>query len=210
MKLYWLLFGFLLLPFGGWSQEDNASRKFKGGLLLGLSTSQIDGDGYEGWNKVGPWGGAYVNTFLSEKVNFQLEMSYIGKGSRQPSDPDNGIFNFQTIGLSYVEVPMLFQFKKGRFTYELGPSFGVLINDREEDQNGERVGEQRLFSFHSTEIAGHVGLNFLLLDNLIANVRVSRSILPVSERTQFSTRFGINGGAYSSVVAFSLRYQILK
>lgn len=205
--LSWCL---LVLTCHGQDDSENKVNRFKGGLILGISTSQIDGDGFVGFNKVGPWAGAYVNTSLSEKVNMQMEMTYIGKGSRKPSDPDNGITEFLVLSLSYVEVPLLFQFKKGRFIYEVGPSFGVLINDKESDQNGERIGPQRVFSFHGSETAAHVGLNFELLDNLWANVRVSRSILPVSERTQFSTQFGLNGGAYNMVAGFSLRYSILR
>ena len=43
------------------------SQVFKSGLILGLSGSQVEGDGYGGYNKLGFIAGGFTNTNLSEK-----------------------------------------------------------------------------------------------------------------------------------------------
>ncbi|MFT5072445.1 MAG: hypothetical protein ACI8V8_002420, partial [Chitinophagales bacterium] len=64
------------------------AQNFGGGLILGLSTSQVGGDNLAGFNKAGLLVGAYGNKSISELLSFQMEMTFIQKGSNNPKMND--------------------------------------------------------------------------------------------------------------------------
>ena len=193
-----------------WSQED-PSRRFKAGVLVGFNASQIDGDGYTGFDKAGALIGGYVYSDIAEKFRVQFELNYTQKGSRDPVGSDSINLNFYRIALDYMEIPLLFQYRNKKFLYEVGPSLGVLVRSVEEDANGILEGQQENFDFHATEIAYHLGVSYQLMDQLSAGARYSRSLLPVSDKTEFLTRFAtFGGGSYNIVIGLSLRYTFSK
>ena len=58
------------------------SQNFNAGIIGGISTSQVSGDGLSGFNKIGPRIGLYVNREISW-LSIQLELQYITKGSKK-------------------------------------------------------------------------------------------------------------------------------
>jgi len=183
------------------------AQRFQGGVKAGIASTQISGDGYDGFNKVGVNAGVFVRTPISDRLSAQLEMLYLQKGSIDPTDPDNNKFSYYRIRLGYIELPLMFQFKLSRFQWELGPSFGVLTHSLEEDENGEVPNPA--FDFKPYEIAWNAGMYFYLTDRLSANVRYSRSFLPIADEFRFiQANFGFFGGSYNTVLHFTLNYQI--
>ncbi|NPA44224.1 MAG: hypothetical protein GXO49_01690, partial [Chlorobi bacterium] len=57
------------------------SQNFSGGILLGVSGNQIDGDVQSGYKKGGLIIGAFVMKPLSKNSNLKIESYYIGKGA---------------------------------------------------------------------------------------------------------------------------------
>ena len=57
------------------------AQNFGGGLILGLSTSQVSGDHLGGFNKAGLLVGGFVNLQLSNTLKGQMEMTFIQKGA---------------------------------------------------------------------------------------------------------------------------------
>ena len=64
---------------------DTKAQTFKPGVLVGLVTSQVGGDGYSGFNKLGLTFGGYVRYQLSDNWSTQFEIAYVQKGSRNKS-----------------------------------------------------------------------------------------------------------------------------
>ena len=195
-----------LLLFTVFAAFAGHAQQFKAGATLGFSTTQIDGDGYAGWNKAGVVGGLFVNSPISKKIEAEFQMTYIMKGSQRPADPDNGNFDYYRISMGYIEVPLLFRWKGRKFFYEAGPSLGVLIASHEEDINGEVP--LPFHDFKSTEFALHLGLGYKITDKIHTNVRLSHSVTPVSNEAKL-TRWGIFGGSYNQAIIFALKYQFL-
>lgn len=119
--------------------QDNyfleAPKKFEGGLVAGANFTQVDGDTYYGYNKVGLDAGAMVYVHFTEKVGATMELLYAQKGSR-----GEDIIESQYIGtyvqkyfmnLNYVEVPITFHYIEKGFDVEAGLSFGVLVKSSE-------------------------------------------------------------------------------
>ena len=65
------------------------AQNFGGGVILGLSSSQVGGDDLSGFHKTGGLIGIFVNNSISKLLSVQMEMTYIQKGSKNPhmNDP---------------------------------------------------------------------------------------------------------------------------
>ena len=116
------------------------AQNFAGGIVLGLSTSQIAGDNLGGFNKAGLLAGVFANKSISPLLSFQMEMTYIQKGSNNPDMNDYKSKNVgkPDISLNYIEVPILLQYKQNTtLKIEGGVQFANLINGYYNDSYGE-------------------------------------------------------------------------
>ena len=88
------------------------AQDFGGGVILGLSTSQVGGDNLAGFHKAGLLLGVFANKSITELLSFQMEMTYIQKGSNNPNmnNAEHPNYSKQDISLSYIEVPLLLQY----------------------------------------------------------------------------------------------------
>jgi len=179
------------------------AQKFKAGIFLGISSSQVSGDNLGGFNKPGLYAGGFVNTPLGEKTSAQMEISYIGKGSRPTSAQAEANPYNRYPTLNYVEVPVLFIFKtKNNISIEGGFAFGVLVYSREEDFYFERAIDR---PFNSTEFSFLFGVGYAISEKISLNSRLDNSILPIREHESGGT-YGLNQGQYNTEITFSLRY----
>ena len=106
-------------------------QEFKGGFILGLSTSQVSGDDLAGFNKAGLVFGGFTNRILSNRNSLQLEIVYIQKGSRNPDiiNEESENYNKPYINLSYIEIPILLKLNyNNTLEYEFGIQWAQLIN----------------------------------------------------------------------------------
>ena len=75
------------------------SQSFDGGLLAGLTTSQISGDNLGGFNKLGFAIGIFTQRNISEKSKLRFELSYFQKGSKN----NNLNLNLNSFKLDYID-----------------------------------------------------------------------------------------------------------
>ena len=177
-----------------------SAQRFKGGLVLGLNVSQIDGDKFAGYNKAGLVGGAFVYTEFNEKWSALMEIRYAAKGSATPK-----YYSFTTkYLLQYIEIPLLAQYEPvNKLKLQFGISIGYLFNASQNDGNGyEKFNEIP----SRGEVAVCAGINYSLTNHLDVNARFSYSALPV-----FSNYTGSTWGTsawYNNVLTFALYYRI--
>ncbi len=190
---------------------------FKAGVTGGGAFTQVDGDGYSGWNKVGTAIGGFVyNNFGWKKTSLQMELQYINKGSRKPPKQNNG-FTYYKIVLNYVEVPLLVKYRHKKFNFETGLSYAQLIRQREFDLSGELIPrEYQGGNFKKYDVLFNAGAGYFFTEKFSLNVRYSYSVLPVRNYVVINDPrfgfFGINsigffGGTYNAALVYSLRYQ---
>jgi len=117
---------------------ENSELRFYGGPEIGCNFTQVDGDAYSGYSKVGLTGGGLVYVRFSENTGVAMELIYSQKGSKgvvNYTNPYTGLNQgFQTyrLNLNYVEVPIVLHFETGlRLHYEIGLSYGQLISSKE-------------------------------------------------------------------------------
>lgn len=188
---YFLIF-FLFAFSTGNAQEFNA------GLRFGVSGSQVNGDRLSGFDKAGLLGGGYVNRKLSEYFSLQMEMVYIQKGSRKPTDDFNTYYRLR---VHYIEVPIILRWHvSNKVDFTGGPSFGTLIFSEENDEFGVY---RNSLPFKKFEFSGNGGIIYKLNDKWSFDGRYSHSISTIRPYPGPSFAF-FDKGQYNVLIEFSL------
>ena len=183
---------------------------FDGGVLAGGLISQVDGDNWEGYNKLGYMAGGFVQLELSKHSSLQLEMEYIQKGSRKPANADSGDYYSYLLRLHYLEIPLLYQFAfLKRFSVEAGPAIDVLLGYSEQG-DGQEVPNK--YPIRRVTLAGILGVSGYITRHLKATFRMNYSLLslrvPVDNPPAPPWRkIFFEVGQYNNVLSLSLSYQ---
>jgi len=174
-----LLFLIVLIIFSG----KLSAQSFKGGVTFGLAASQVAGDGYWGFNKAGIFAGGWVNFDFKENSFLQMELTYFQKGSRHNPNYEKNPADFPYIfRVDYIELPLLYQFKTGRFIIEAGPSMGVLIHYYEasdqliiSDKENANIPTRLTFQVN-------LGMQIVITDRISAGLRANSSLINIRQK----------------------------
>jgi hypothetical protein len=181
------------------------SQYFKGGVVAGLSASQVDGDTYFGFNKLGLLGGGWVRWMFTDDVSGQLELRYIMKGAYAVDNVNKPYYLYKLV-LHYVDVPVIINYHyRERVLFQLGLSPEFLVLNREYDANG--VTPEDAPPFHLLNLSAIGGISYVFLERFAANVRYNYSVLPIRAHASGQT-YLLNRGQYNNVLTFSIYYQI--
>lgn len=178
------------------------AQRFNGGILVGINTSQIDGDSWAGYNKVGLLTGAFVNTEIAEDWEAQMEIKFAGKGAApKAKSPDQ-----RKIRLNYIDVPIIAGYKPiNALKIEGGVSFNYLFSAEFYDAVWENM-----FDWYEQpnnfEMALTFGVNYTFFQNFDLNVRYNYSLFPV--RTNYSGSSLGEGAWFNNVLSFALYFHI--
>ena len=184
------------------------AQDFGGGVILGLSTSQVGGDDLAGFHKAGLLLGVFANKSITELLSFQMEMTYIQKGSNNPNmnNVEHPNYSKQDISLSYIEVPLLLQYSQSdKLKIEGGVLTAYLVDGHYNDFNGKMP--NAINPFISYDIGLLLGINYKYSENISLNTRIGNSILPIgSEDYENQVYNSSKKGKYNSVLSFALHY----
>ncbi len=126
----------LCTGFGARAQDyDDEYRTFYGGLVAGTNFTQVDGDNFAGYHKVGFNVGGMVYTKVDEHIAVSMEVLYAQKGAKSKDyytvNPGLYITNYG-ITLNYAEVPIMVNyFDKHRSFFGGGLSYSRLGTAKE-------------------------------------------------------------------------------
>lgn len=176
-----------------------SAQRFRGGMLAGLSTSQISGDNLGGFHQFGGMLGGLAALDFTENFAFQVELMFIQKGSSTTSKDSLRQYNLR---LNYLEMPLMFTYKVKKLYVEGGPYVGFLLSSSEEDAYGEIPNQD---PFKRLDAGLNLGFSFPLSDNLLLNARFSNSLIDVRPFYSRASYYFVSG-QQNSVLAFSLRY----
>ena len=200
MRFYRIL---AVVLFCGILSNNCNAQNFGGGLIAGVSTSQVAGDRLGGFNKIGLLVGAYTNLKIKENLKLQFEIIYIEKGSRNPNIHK---INIAEITLSYVEVPISINLQqKENLGVEVGVLPAFLINAEMNDYLWKTEIDP---AFEKYDFGVFAGINYHITDNIILNTRISNSIIPIRPHVSGATN-GWNKGQYNTVLSFAIHYKII-
>ncbi len=194
----------------------NASAQvFNTGLIAGLSGSQIEGDGYGGYRKIGLIGGGFVGFNISEKVATQFEIYFINKGSFDAAHPDKGDYDKFSVNLNYIEVPLIINYKISRkkIKIEAGLYLAKLVGTPKlENEFGSIFVTQ--FPFKSFDFGGLIGASYKINKHFSCNLRSKNSIIPIRDFQNFDQNVGLlnklfNRGWYNVDLNFTVRFHFI-
>jgi len=179
------------------------AQTFGGGVLAGLSASQLDGDQWGGYNKAGLSFGIYTNAKLNKYIDAQLELKYIQKGSRSDEKDQSA---FYVSKLNYIEMPLFLKYHfLGKFNANIGLAVGYLQKATEDkDKIGDEPADP---AFNEFEFSGLAGIEYQFSEKFYFNVRFNYSILPVRDHPGDQTYY-LNRGQYNNALTFAVYYQI--
>ena len=203
---------FTTLLFCGFISISIQGQNFGGGMLIGISSSQVGGDNLAGFNKAGLLVGAFANTSISELLSFQMEMTFIQKGSNNPkmNDVEHPNYGKEDITSSYIEVPLLLQYhQNSKLKIEGGVQLAYLINGYYNDLNG-KIPIYTVNPFIQYDFGVLLGINYKYSKNISFNSRVSNSILPLGTEDYDSINAynSSRKGKYNSVLSFTIYYNL--
>jgi opacity protein-like surface antigen len=202
MKKTTIIFLFITLFISSYT----IAQYFNAGIKAGLVGSQVDGDGFAGYDKLGLDAGLFVNYQLSMRTSLQLEMEFIQKGSSHNPNVEKGDYNQYLMRLSYLQLPLLFQYKLAKnFSVETGPAFGYLLNYYEESDQWDIISNPfRKFSF-----SWICGLNYAITDSWNANFRVDYSLMGIRQKPAPGDRLiFFQYGQFNNALVISIQYII--
>ena len=203
---------FTTLLFCGFISISIQGQNFGGGMLIGISSSQVGGDNLAGFNKAGLLVGAFANTSISELLSFQMEMTFIQKGSNNPkmNDVEHPNYRKEDITSSYIEVPLILQYhQSSKLKIEGGVLLAYLINGYYNDLNG-KIPIYTVNPFIQYDFGVLLGINYKYSKNISFNSRVSNSILPLGTEDYDSINAynSSRKGKYNSVLSFTIYYNL--
>lgn len=105
------------------------------GFYAGITASQVDGDAYKGFNKLGLIAGAFVNRHIEHSIYWQLEAKYVIRGAyKGPGENDPTLYRSS---YHYVEFPLSVHYLHDqKIQVEAGTSPEVLVKTIFSDQDG--------------------------------------------------------------------------
>ena len=201
MKLVHIILTFIL--FGVFTGLSHG-QPFHAGVFLGGNVSQVDGDGWQGYDKFGWQAGGFVQLKPWKHSSFQMEVGYIQKGARKNTDLETEDLNFYLLRLNYFSIPVLYQFSfANRFSFEIGPAADIMISHYEEGNDGLEV--ETTVPFRPVTLDGIIGFNAYITSHLKANFRWHYNLLSIRNGTAPGFRdILFEVGQYNNVLALSL------
>jgi hypothetical protein len=200
--LRWITIVFIFVfSFNVYAQE------FHGGVTAGFVGSQVAGDTYSGYRKAGLFLGGYVGWEFTKHSGLQLELTYFQKGSRENPTEDNN-YDYYLFRANYVELPVLYQYKIGKFIVEGGPSLGFLINYFEENEVeviSDLPGYNRPVA---VTLQINLGLRFFITEKLGVDFRTNNSLLNIRTENRTGDVWRLWGyGQFHDALVLSLFWQ---
>lgn len=190
------------------------AQSFEGGLIGGVITSQINGDGYAGYHQIGWTGGVFGRIPSEGHSSWQLELKYSLLGARSSVEEIDFGYAPMDIRLHYVEMPITYRYNLGRFqvgelpldfiTLELGLSADFLARNRQSAYNDGGFDNPSWLFF---SVTGNVGMQFELSDRLGINIRSMNSLTPCRWNPESPSIF--YGHYYNIALQAGLTYTIL-
>lgn len=194
---------FLLISASFTGIDSLYGQTFKGGLSAGFVASQVSGDESAGYNKPGIFGGPWASFKFRDNWQFQMEIIYIQKGSRENPKDDQPYFKYR-LKLNYVDVPLMFRYiYNEKLEFEIGVAYGLLISTYEE-LNDIETG-LRPFNTHNSSLIA--GLSYNLNERWSANFRTSNSITPIRKHLSGQT-YRFNFGQTNNILSLGLFFRI--
>lgn len=175
IRVYFFIISIFILSgeYEYFAQQD--VNRFFVGLSVGPVGSQVHGDSYSGYNKLGLMAGVFIHYKWFQNFIPQLGIMYIQKGSRH--NPDSMNMAQYLLRLHFIELPINFKFifLKKKLFLTLGHSVGYLFDYYEEVNY---LNTTNTVSNEKFEFSINAGIGYHLNDNWNIELRANNGYTP--------------------------------
>lgn len=201
---YWVLVGIVVMI----SVAGVRAQEFNAGIFGGMNASQVDRDGYGGYNKLSFTGGAYVNREFSTNFFWQLELKYGGRGAFYMNQ--EVVEDYHKTSFRYIELPLSIHYLLDeKVQGELGLSPDILISFKAyDDQRNEVPLEEKLGGNRRFGLNAFAGIHYWFRPALGVGLRFTYSLIPYSLREGASVRY-LDSGYFHNVLSLTCSYKFL-
>lgn len=189
------------------------AQSFEGGILVGFTASQVDGDSYSGYDKLGFQGGVYISREMLPNIAALFEIKYTSRGARNPASEDNtGSYR---LSLHYIDLPLIAAFKvKNYGSADIGLVPGYMFAAAGEDDAG-RLPKDYLVDFHKFDLGLLLGLSIRLTQKTNVRLRYSYSVFSIRDiesagayYSWFGKIFGHSRGDFNNYLTMGVSYNL--
>lgn len=180
---------------------------------LGVSPSQVHGDKYSGFHKLGFMGGLGIETKLNEQAGMSLSFLFIQKGAQKNQNIEKGDLEYYYLNMNYVEVPLLISYTPKKYIFDIGISAGYLINYTEASEAGNFTGT---YPFNKFDYSVKIGLGYNISRRWFANLRSSNSFITtrpnrIKQAVYYNNLIArtFNKGYYNNILEFTIGFRII-
>ena len=195
--------------------HQTMAQSFNGGLIVGPTFCQVDGEDYAGFHQLGLTAGAYANLPLDDNFSVQIELKYSLLGAHSSAYEISErvpLLAPYSLRLHYAEIPLMLRYDLGQFrvngrsldfiTLEAGVSADVQLRATEDVDGDYQVTTSRWNTLSAT---ANVGVHFAFNEYLGFGARFMYSIVPI----RFTGYPGwFYNQYYNKVMLFTLTYNI--
>lgn len=183
-------------------------QKFNVGFFGGINVSQISGDPYSGFNKLGFNAGLYVNHPIDNHICWQVEIKYGTRGVYEgPTDNNQTLYKS---GFHIIELPLSVNYLfDNKILLELGTSPEVLVTILFWDEGGRIDRSNYNYEYRRFGLSVFAGIGYQINDRIMAGLRYTNSAVPIRDPEEWNDP-QINPGDFHNVISFTLGYKINK
>jgi len=180
-------------------------QKFNVGLFGGINVSQISGDPFDGFNKLGFNAGLYLNRPIDNHICWQVEIKYGTRGVYEgPTDSNQTLYKS---GFHIIELPLSvnYLFDK-KILLELGTSPEVLVTTLFWDESG-LMDRSQYDDYRRFGLSVFGGIGYQINERIMAGFRYTNSAVPFFDLEEWNDP-QLYPGNFHNVISLTLAYQI--
>ncbi|HPF50310.1 MAG TPA: porin family protein [Draconibacterium sp.] len=182
------------------------AQRFDAGLIAGFNASQVEGDAFKGYNKVGILGGIFVQTDIAPAVVAGMEIKYSQKGSRRSYNPKTNEDQY-IMRLGYIDIPLFMGFRTNDRSMIIGGiAPGVLLHSSE-IFGIDNIDDPNKKPFKNLDLQPFVGFQFDFLERLSVDLRLALSVIPIRNKPEATTSYWLNN-QFNNVISLAAYYRL--
>ena len=184
-----------------------AGQNFNAGFYGGVTASQVDGDTYGGFKKLGFTSGAYVNREISENIYWQLELKWVMRGAYQGPTDSNPDFLYKSV-YHYLEFPLSVNYiLNDKVQLEGGFSPEVLVKVKFWDGDG-LLDPAQYPDNRRIGLSVFVGIHYWYTPKTSVGIRYTYSAVPFRDPQEWNLPW--YRGYFHNVLALTMGYRFMQ
>lgn len=176
-------------------------RTFYAGFVAGCNITQVDGDGYSGYHKIGLNFGPVAYARFSDHFGASLAINFSQKGSISKNYTEDasglGYVDDYSIKLNYIELPLLLHvFTGNRVNVGVGASYARLISAKETAITYAQINiDPNVYPFRKNDFNVMGEVNYMFYPGWFIGARYAYSLATIRDADKIPPGYG--GGRFS-------------